>query len=123
MVQVNEPLTVQEVPASYQVMLDSQRVRQGYKQTEVGVIPKDWEVKWLGDIADIKDGTHQTPKYVESGIPFFSVENVTRGDFTNTKFISEAEHRFLTKSFKIEKNDILMTRIGSIGDCKLAWLC
>jgi len=79
----------------------------------------EWEEKRLGDIADIRDGTHQTPRYVESGIPFFSVENVTSGDFTNTKFISEAEHRFLTKSFKIEKGDILMTRIGSIGDCKL----
>ncbi|WP_440945308.1 restriction endonuclease subunit S [Methanosarcina sp. T3] len=78
----------------------------------------EWETKRLGDIAEIRDGTHQTPKYVECGIPFFSVENVTSGDFTNTKFISENEHRFLTKSFKIEKGDILMTRIGSIGDCK-----
>jgi type I restriction enzyme, S subunit len=78
-----------------------------------------WEVKRLGDMAEIRDGTHQTPRYVESGIPFYSVENVTSGDFTNTKFISEAEHNFLTKSFKIEKGDILMTRIGSIGDCKL----
>ena len=79
----------------------------------------EWELKLLGDIAEVRDGTHQTPKYVESGVPFFSVENVTSGDFANTKFISEAEHRFLTKSFKIEKGDILMTRIGSIGDCKL----
>ncbi|OZY84233.1 hypothetical protein CBP51_13470 [Cellvibrio mixtus] len=73
----------------------------------------------LGDIAIIKDGTHQTPKYVSSGVPFFSVEHVTSGNFVNTKFISEAEHRFLTRSFKIEKGDILMTRIGSIGVCKL----
>ena len=78
-----------------------------------------WEEKRLGDIAEIRDGTHQTPKYVESGVPFYSVENVTRGDFTNTKFITEAEHKFLTKSFKMRKGDILMTRIGSIGDCKL----
>jgi type I restriction enzyme S subunit len=78
----------------------------------------EWETKRLGDIAEIRDGTHQTPKYVENGIPFYSVENVTNDDFTNTKFISEAEHRFLTRFFKIEKGDILMTRIGSIGDCK-----
>ena len=79
----------------------------------------EWEMKKLGDVATIRDGTHQTPKYVASGIPFFSVEHVTSGDFENTKFISEEEHRFLTRSFKIEKGDILMTRIGSIGDCKL----
>lgn len=78
-----------------------------------------WKTKTLGEIATIKDGTHQTPQYVASGIPFYSVEQVTSGDFTNTKFISEEEHKFLTKAFKIEKGDILMTRIGSIGDCKL----
>jgi type I restriction enzyme S subunit len=82
--------------------------------------PKEgWEVKKLGEIAEIRDGTHQTPKYVEAGIPFYSVESVTNDNFTNTKFISEEEHRLLTKTFKIEKGDILMTRIGSIGDCKL----
>ena len=52
-----------------------------------------WVEESLGHVAEIRDGTHQTPKYVEDGVPFFSVENVTSGDFTNTKFISEAEHR------------------------------
>jgi type I restriction enzyme S subunit len=78
----------------------------------------EWETKRLGDIATIKDGTHQTPKYVDIGVPFYSVEHVTSGDFHDTKYISAEEHRFLTKTFKIEKGDILMTRIGSIGDCK-----
>lgn len=94
-------------------------VRPGYKQTEVGVIPEDWDVGRLGDIATIRDGTHQTPKYVPNGIPFYSVEHITSGDFTNTKFISEEEHRFLTRFFRIERGDVLMTRIGSIGDCRL----
>jgi type I restriction enzyme, S subunit len=88
-------------------------------QTRLPGFSGEWEVKRLGDVATIRDGTHQTPKYVASGIPFFSVEHVTSGDFKNTKFITEEEHRFLTRSFKIEKGDILMTRIGSIGDCKL----
>ncbi len=78
-----------------------------------------WNIKELTEIADIKDGTHQTPKYVGSGIPFYSVEHITSNNFTDTKFISKEEHKFLTKNFKIERNDILMTRIGSIGDCKL----
>ena len=91
----------------------------GYKHSDVGVIPEDWNVRSLGEIATIKDGTHQTPKYQASGVPFYSVEHVTSGDFENTKFISEQEHQFLTRSFRIEKGDILMTRIGSIGECKL----
>lgn len=91
----------------------------GYKRSDIGVIPEDWNVRSLGEIATIKDGTHQTPKYQASGVPFYSVEHVTSGDFGNTKFISEQEHQFLTRSFQIEKGDILMTRIGSIGECKL----
>lgn len=46
---MNEPLAVREAPASY--VLEAQRVRPGYKQTEVGVIPEDWEVKRFGEIA------------------------------------------------------------------------
>jgi len=94
-------------------------LRPGYKQTELGSIPAEWMVVSLGELATIKDGTHQTPKYVASGIPFFSVEHVTSGNFRDTKFISEKEHLFLTRTSKIEKGDILMTRIGSIGDCRL----
>ena len=88
-------------------------------QTRLPGFRGEWEVKRLGEIATVKDGTHQTPQYVPVGIPFFSVEQITSGDFKNTKLISEDEHQFLTRSFKIEKGDILMTRIGSIGDCKL----
>ncbi|MFA6108544.1 MAG: restriction endonuclease subunit S [Candidatus Latescibacterota bacterium] len=98
---------------------ETQKIPHGYKQTEIGVIPADWDVKELGELVDVKDGTHQTPKYFESGIPFYSVESVTNNDFVNTKYISLSEHKTLTKKFKIEKMDILMTRIGSIGDCKL----
>ena len=89
-----------------------------FKQTELGEIPEDWEVKKIKNFAKVFDGTHQTPHYVDVGIPFYSVENVTANDFEHTKLISEEEHRVLTSKVKIEKGDILMTRIGSIGDCK-----
>lgn len=78
-----------------------------------------WGIKILGELFDVKDGTHRTPKYFDEGIPFYSVESVTRDDFKNTKYISIVEHKLLTKNFSIEEGDILMTRIGSIGDCKL----
>lgn len=78
-----------------------------------------WKSMLLGDIAEVKDGTHQTPKYVKSGgKPFYSVENVTADDFKNVKHISLEEHKALTSNYRIEKGDVLMTRIGSIGCCK-----
>ncbi|NIV95380.1 hypothetical protein GWN42_21950, partial [candidate division KSB1 bacterium] len=67
----------------------------------------------------IIDGTHATPKYTKSGVPFYSVENVTNNDFENVKYISKEEHEKLKRRCNPEKGDILMTRIGSIGDCKL----
>lgn len=79
----------------------------------------EWKKINLGDLCQIKDGTHQTPHYVEAGKPFYSVENVTNNDFIHTKFITEEEHKSLTSTYKIEKGDVLMTRIGSIGVCKL----
>lgn len=95
-----------------------------YKQTELGKIPTDWEVKKIGDFCKVYDGTHQTPHYVEFGIPFYSVENVSANDFEHTKFISNSEYEFISKRTSIEKGDVLMTRIGSIGVCKYVdWDC
>ncbi len=75
----------------------------------------EWDMKKLGEIAKIFDGTHQTPNYVDNGIPFFSVENVTANNFTNTKYISKDIFEKENKRVKIEMGDILMTRIGDIG--------
>ncbi|MCT7993654.1 restriction endonuclease subunit S [Laspinema olomoucense] len=79
----------------------------------------DWKTKKLGSITKIYDGTHQTPNYVEKGIPFYSVESLTSNDFTNTKFISEDVFLEEQKRVRLEKGDILMTRIGDIGTCRL----
>ena len=75
-----------------------------------------WEQSKLGEVAEYYDGTHQTPKYTKSGIPFVSVENI-QNILGTGKYISEDDFE---TNFKIKpkKNDILMTRItaGIIGD-------
>lgn len=82
----------------------------------------EWEEVELGKITSIYDGTHSTPKYVEKGIPFYSVEHLTRDDFSNTKFITEEVFEKENKRVKLERDDILMTRIGDIGTAKhLNW--
>ncbi|KHA59328.1 hypothetical protein NL53_16440 [Vibrio variabilis] len=74
-----------------------------------------WSVLKLGNIAKINDGTHQTPKYVENGIKFVSVENIHNLKNTSKFITSEAYE----KGFKVKPRigDILMTRItaGVIG--------
>ena len=81
-----------------------------------------WETKTLGELCSkITDGTHLRPKYTETGIPFLSVKNLTQGviDFGNTKFISEADHKSLTKRSKPEVQDILYTKVGTTGVAKV----
>lgn len=77
-----------------------------------------WQAKKLGDIARIYDGTHQTPTYVERGIPFYSVEQVTANNFKNTKYITEDVYEKEIRRVKIEEGDVLMTRIGDIGTAR-----
>lgn len=79
----------------------------------------DWEEKRLGGISKIYDGTHQTPVYVDTGVPFYSVEHVTSNNFQKTKYITEAVFENEIRRVRIEKNDILLTRIGDIGTSKL----
>nr|WP_165500414.1 restriction endonuclease subunit S [Pedobacter psychroterrae] len=69
----------------------------------------------MKNLCKIFDGTHQTPTYVEKGVPFYSVEHVTANQFHRTKYISSDVFEKENKRIKLEKGDILMTRIGSIG--------
>lgn len=78
----------------------------------------DWEEKKLGEVTKYYDGTHQTPKYVKQGVPFYSVEHVTANQFSKTKYITHEVFEKENKRVKLEKDDILMTRIGSIGVAK-----
>ena len=107
-----------------ELIVKKKNIRQGTMQrvltgkNRLQGFSSEWKDTTLGNICDIKDGTHQTPHYVESGIPFYSVETVTNDDFTHVKYISLEEHERLTSSYKIENGDVLMTRIGSIGKGK-----
>lgn len=78
----------------------------------------EWDVKKLGAICKIYDGTHQTPDYKEQGIPFYSVEHVTSNNFNSCKFISNMVFEKENIKVRLEKGDILMTKIGDIGKAK-----
>lgn len=93
-----------------------------YKESELGMIPKEWEVKELGELTNkIVDGTHFTPNYTESGVPFLRVTDVQTDsiDFDRIKFVSEREHLELIKRCNPERNDILYSKNGTIGIPKL----
>jgi len=93
------------------------------KETEIGLIPKSWEVGELKNIVrhKIVDGVHKTPKYVQEGIPFVTAKDIVdnKVSLVNCKYITEVEHLVLTKRVKPEKEDILLTKVGTVGNVAL----
>lgn len=73
------------------------------------------EWKKLGEVCNVYDGTHQTPKYTDCGIKFVSVENI-HAPYNSNKYISEDDYIKKYKT-KPQQGDVLMTRIGDIGTC------
>lgn len=82
-------------------------------------LPKDWTLAVSSEIMDIRDGTHDTPKYVqEKGIPLITSKNLKGNniDFTKVSFISKEDHIEISKRSKVENGDILFAMIGTIGN-------
>ena len=102
----------------YQRIIDGcNQIIENYKPA-IDIDPK-WEIVELEKIANkITDGTHKTPKYVESGVPFLRVTDITKSD-SSKKFISQKEHEELIKRCKPEQGDILYSKNGTIGVSKL----
>lgn len=78
----------------------------------------DFSLSKLKDISvKITDGTHKTPHYVESGVPFVSVKDFSGGklDLSDTRFITKDEHTLLFRRCDPRRGDILLGRIGTLG--------
>lgn len=82
-----------------------------------GNIPET-EFVTMGSVCSlITDGTHQPPKFVDSGIPFLFVSNITTNMLTYNaeKFISAETYAELMKRTPVEIGDILLSTVGSYG--------
>lgn len=84
-------------------------------------LPRNWEWVRMQEIYDVRDGTHDTPKYIfgQDGFPLITSSNFSNGDidFDNAKRISEKDHIEISKRSKVEKEDILFSMIGgNIGN-------
>ena len=81
-------------------------------------IPDNWVWSKLLDVLDVRDGTHDTPKYVDVGFPLVTSKNLNNGaiDFSTTKNISEQDLNNINLRSKVDEGDILFAMIGSIGN-------
>lgn len=81
-------------------------------------LPDGWVWCRLNEVCDVRDGTHDTPKYVHNGIPLITSKNLKNGSvsFENVKYISITDHNEISKRSGVDTGDILFAMIGSIGN-------
>ncbi|MDO9729158.1 restriction endonuclease subunit S [Glaesserella parasuis] len=66
----------------------------------------------------VKDGTHNSPKKTENGVKLATSKNIIGGnlDLSTAYFISEEDANEVNKRSKVDKNDILISMIGTVGE-------
>lgn len=81
-------------------------------------IPSSWKWVRFSEVMDVRDGTHDSPKYIESGIPLVTSKNISGGglDFSNVKYISREDADKINERSNVDSGDILFAMIGSIGN-------
>ena len=88
-----------------------------FEDVVLGILPKEWEVSFLGDQIKIIYCKHITPTYNESGVPIIRPQNIkVEGiDFLNTKFVSDEDYISLTEKHIPVRGDIVYSRNASFG--------
>jgi type I restriction enzyme, S subunit len=95
------------------------KLKPGYKQTEVGVIPEDWKVTKLREVADVKTGPFGSAlhekDYVDDGTPIITVEHLGEQGvvYVNLPMVSDLDRKRL-KAYSLLKGDIVFSRVGSV---------
>lgn len=79
--------------------------------------PNNWKKVNLGSVCDVRDGTHDSPKYFSEGYPLVTSKNVTSGriDFADCSLICKEDYNKINERSKVDFGDILMPMIGTVG--------
>lgn len=77
----------------------------------------DWTETTLGEVADVRDGTHDSPKQTPDGYTLVTSKNITNGklDLDNSYQISRFDYDEINKRSKVDLYDILISMIGTVG--------
>ncbi|MDP3614160.1 MAG: restriction endonuclease subunit S, partial [Rubrivivax sp.] len=77
-----------------------------------------WEKKPMGDVYDVRDGTHDSPKYQATGYPLVTSKNLRRDglDLDNVSLIGQEDFVKINQRSVVHKGDVLFAMIGTIGN-------
>lgn len=72
----------------------------------------------LADVCDVRDGTHDSPKYVSEGYPLVTSKNIVDGklDLSIVSYLSQEDYDKINERSKVDSGDIIMPMIGTIGN-------
>jgi len=94
-------------------------VKPGYKQTEVGVIPQEWDADNLGRFWGVTDCKHVTAQFVSQGFPLASIREVQSRfvDLTNAKQTTAHFYNMLIEGGrKPRPGDLIFSRNATVGE-------
>ncbi len=79
---------------------------------------KDWVEKTLGEAFDVRDGTHDSPKYYATGSPLITSKNLKREglSFEDVNLINADDYAKINQRSAVHKGDVLFAMIGTIGN-------
>lgn len=90
-----------------------------FKDSDLGPIPNSWNIRTMEELTTkIVDGVHHTPKYVDSGIPFLTVENLTAGSgisLDRVRYITASDHAVFSKRADPKPGDVVVSKDGTLG--------
>lgn len=92
-----------------------QVIPEGYKLTEIGVLPSEWDVFNGRELfTKIQDGTHFSPKITGGNFLYITSKNIKNGYFylNNAEYIDELQHEAIYRRCDVRLNDILLTKDG-----------
>jgi len=79
---------------------------------------KGWKTKKLSEVYDVRDGTHDSPKYQPEGYAFITSKNLKSNglSFEKVQYISESDYQKINERSAVHKGDVLLAMIGTIGN-------
>lgn len=97
----------------------AENIPPGYKQTEVGVIPEDWEVDSLINFWNVMDCKHVTAHFVANGFPIASIMEVQSRfvDLNNAKQTTQQFYSLLIEGGRRPNvGDLILSRNATVGE-------
>ena len=88
------------------------------KEEQPYKIPSNWCWLYSNFVVDVRDGTHDTPKYISEGYPLITSKNLKNNniDFDKVNYISKEDYEKINLRSKVDIGDVLFSMIGTIGN-------